>query len=144
MSSVWPPGSRQVGGLYLITTRPDSLRQWRLIWRGSLGLSLPNLVPNIITPLFRYPAVFYNIAIFQCQGRPFEKFLLNFLLDSGCRGHLFRAFTITLPSLWKPCLAVFFFFKLRFFFFYFETEKKEYWRIIPFLIKSSVSNKIIC
>ena len=83
------PGSQQVRGLYLITARLNSLRQWRLIWRGGPGLSLPDPVPNTITPLFRYPAVFYNFAIFQCQGQAFWRVFIEFPAGPCCRGHFF-------------------------------------------------------
>lgn len=68
-----------------ITTRLNSLRQWRLIWRGGPGLSLPDSVPNTITPLFRYPAVFYNFAIFQCQGQAFWRVFIEFPAGPCCR-----------------------------------------------------------
>lgn len=87
MSAVCLPGSQQVWGLYLITTRLNSLRQWRLIWRGGPGLSLQDPVPNTITPLFRYPAVCYNFAIFQCQGPAFWRVFIEFPAGPCCRGH---------------------------------------------------------
>lgn len=85
------PGSLQVWGLYLITTRLNSLRQWRLIWRGGPGLSLclPDSLPNTITRLFRYPAVCYNFAIFHCQGRAFWRLFIEFPAGPCCRGHSF-------------------------------------------------------
>lgn len=64
-------------------------RQWWLIWRGGPGLSLRDSVPNTITPLFRYPAVFYNFAIFQCQGRVFWRVFIEFPAGPSCRGHIF-------------------------------------------------------
>lgn len=109
MSAVCLPGSEQVWGLYLITTRLNSLRQWRLIWRGGPGLSLPDFVPNTITPLFRYPAVFYNFAIFQCQGQAFWRVFIEFPAGPCCWGHFFPAFTVTLLFPLKPSFLSFFF-----------------------------------
>ncbi len=103
MSAVCLPGSQQVWGLYLITTRLNSLRQWRLIWRGGPGLSLPDSMPNTITPLFRYPAVCYNFAIFQCQCRAFWRVFIEFPAGPCCRGHFLSAFTVT--RLWNPPLC---------------------------------------
>lgn len=83
------PCSQQVWGLYLITTRLNSLRRWRLIWRGGPGLSLSDPVPNTITPLFRYPAAFYNFAIFQCQGWAFWRVFIEFPAGPCCWGFFF-------------------------------------------------------
>ncbi len=43
------------------------------------------VLPNIITPLFIYPAPLYTFAIFQCQLWTFEEFLLDVLLDLTAR-----------------------------------------------------------
>lgn len=109
------PGSQQVWGLYLITSRLNSLRQWWLIWRGGPGLFLfPDPVPNTITLLFRYPAVFYNFAIFQCQGQAFWRVFIEFP-DGPCRPgpHFFSVES-------SPALHF-----LHFFFFLFRDGKKK-------------------
>ena len=116
MSAVCLPGSQQVWGLYLITTRLNSLRQWRLIWRGGPGLSLHDPVPNTITPLFRYPAVCYNFAIFQCQGPAFWRVFIEFPAGPCCRGHFLsslhcchQAFFVKTPLDLLLFLSFFFF-----------------------------------
>ncbi len=43
------------------------------------------VLPNIITPIFIYPAPLYTFAIFQCQLWTFEEFLLDVLLDLTAR-----------------------------------------------------------
>lgn len=53
------------------------------------------VLPNIITPLFIYPAPLYTFAIFQCQLWTFEEFLLDVLLDLTARA----IFPVLLPPL---------------------------------------------
>lgn len=96
------PCSQQVWGLYLITTRLNSLRRWRLIWRGGPGLSLSDPVPNTITPLFRYPAAFYNFAIFQCQGWAFWRVFIEFPAGPCCWGFFFFFLQPSLPPRFLP------------------------------------------
>lgn len=105
MSAVCLPGSQQVWGLYLITTRLNSLRQWRLIWRGGPGLSLPDSVPNTITPLFRYPTVCYNFAIFQCQGQAFWRVFIEFPAGPCCWGCFFPQPSLLSPGFLCPFFA---------------------------------------
>lgn len=104
MSAVWLPGSQYVWGIYLITARLKSLRQWRLIWRGGPELFFFFLcpVPNTITLLFRYPPACYNFTIFQSQG------LLKSFYWISCWTLLQQPFfspaftVVTRLSLWTP------------------------------------------
>lgn len=70
------------------------------------------VLPNIITPLFIYPAPLYTFAIFQCQLWTFEEFLLDVLLDLTARA----IFPVLLPP-----LSLFLSISLHFTFFYFFT-----------------------
>lgn len=64
MSAVLLPASQSVWSIYLIITRLNSLWQWRLIWRGSLGLFSPPLCAKYNKSSFSIPSCAFIISRF--------------------------------------------------------------------------------